>query len=189
MSQVIAEAVLGNRTLSLRQGDLTEEPVDAVVNAANEALQHGGGLAAAIVRRGGPDIQRESDAAGWTPTGTAAITGAGALPARHVIHAVGPVWDRYEEAEAERLLASAVEAALEMADARDAKSVALPALSAGIFGFPKDRCARIVLGAIAAFLEHNPHNSLREVRVVLMDDETLAAFREEWDQRFTALSN
>jgi len=190
VSELIEEMKLpSGAVLSLRRGDLTEERVDAIVNAANQHLAHGGGVAGAIVRRGGPSIQRESDAVGFTPTGTAAVTGAGDLPARFVIHAVGPVWSQHEEAEADRLLASAVEAALELASARGAESIAFPAISSGIYGFPKDRCARVMLAAVLGFLEENAGAPPGDVRFVLVDRPTEDAFRAAWSERFNAMSN
>ena len=171
-------------TLSLRRGDITEEAADAIVNAANAHLQHGGGVAGAIVRKGGPSIQRESDAAGYTVTGTAAITGAGDLPARFVIHAVGPIWSQHEEEDADRLLASAVEASLELAAARGLESIAFPAISSGIYGFPKDRCARVMLDAALAHLDESPGEPPLDIRFVLYDDETVSAFRAAWSERF-----
>src|SRR5689334_681962 len=97
MNRVLAEATIGHTIVRLVEGDITEERVDAIVNAANQHLQHGGGVAGAIVRKGGPSIQRESNAIGFTPTGSAAITGAGDLPCKFVIHAVGPVWGSGDE--------------------------------------------------------------------------------------------
>ncbi len=141
--------------LELVQGDITSLEVDAIVNAANERLAHGGGVAGAISRRGGPTIQRESSEwvrrQGRVPTGSAAITGGGRLPARHVIHAVGPVYrGRAEDAE---LLASAVRSSLELADEHGLKSLALPAISTGIFGYPLADAAQVMLPAALAYLE------------------------------------
>lgn len=123
--------------LSLWHGDITEESVDAIVNAANDGLVHGGGVAGAIVRKGGYVIQDESDRIGRVPTGSAAITGAGSLAAKHVIHAVGPVWNGRTPEENDRLLASATTSALEIARERDLLSIAFPAVSSGIFGSRK----------------------------------------------------
>jgi O-acetyl-ADP-ribose deacetylase (regulator of RNase III) len=142
-------------TLELMQGDITAMETDAIVNAANERLAHGGGVAGAISRRGGPEIQRESDAwvreRGRVPTGSAAITGGGQLPAEYVIHAVGPVYDGTPRSA--ELLASAVHSSLELADAHDLKSIALPAISTGIFGYPLDEAARVMLAVAIAYLE------------------------------------
>jgi O-acetyl-ADP-ribose deacetylase (regulator of RNase III) len=156
------------------RGDLTEERVDAIVNAANSRLAHGGGVAGAIVRRGGRAIQEECDRLvaehGEVPTGGAVVTGAGRLPARHVIHAVGPVWGTGDE---DAKLAGAVRGALALARAGDLRRVSLPAISSGIFGFPKDRCARVILETVCAF------EGLEEVRLCNLDDRTATIFREE----------
>jgi O-acetyl-ADP-ribose deacetylase (regulator of RNase III) len=145
-----------NRTqLALIQGDITAMEIDAIVNAANEWLAHGGGVAAAISRRGGPQIQRESDAwvreHGRVPTGAAAITSGGKLPASHVIHAVGPVYDGTPRSA--ELLASAVGSSLALADAHDLESIALPAISTGIFGYPLEEAARVMLSGAVSYLQ------------------------------------
>src|SRR6185295_13146168 len=127
-------------SIALTKGDITALDVDAIVNAANEHLQLGSGVAGAIRRRGGPAIQRECDRIGHCPVGGAVVTGGGDLPARWVIHAVGPVW-RGGSAGEEDLLASAVRSSLERAEEIGAKSIALPAISTGIYGFPLDRAA------------------------------------------------
>jgi O-acetyl-ADP-ribose deacetylase (regulator of RNase III) len=141
-------------TLELVEGDITALDTDAIVNAANERLAHGGGVAGVISRKGGPTIQRESTAwvrqHGPVSTGSAAITSGGNLKARHVIHAVGPVYDG--TARSAELLGSAVRAALQMADGHGLKSVALPAISTGIFGYPLEEAARVMLGAAIAYL-------------------------------------
>ncbi len=140
--------------LELVEGDITEMDVDAIVNAANERLAHGGGVAGVISRKGGPAIQSESDVwvhtRGRVPTGSAAITSGGRLKARHVIHAVGPIYDG--TARSAELLASAVRAALQMADDHGLKSVALPAISTGIFGYPVEEAAQVMLEAAIAYL-------------------------------------
>jgi O-acetyl-ADP-ribose deacetylase len=128
--------------IELVQGDITGLEVDAIVNAANEHLHLGAGVAGAIRLRGGPSIQLECDRIGHCPTGSAVVTGAGELPAEWVIHAVGPVWRGGGENE-EKLLASAIASSLERAEELGAKSVALPALSTGIYGFPLERAAEI----------------------------------------------
>src|SRR5262245_52258974 len=137
-------------SIELVLGDITALEVDAVVNAANEELQLGGGVAGAIRRRGGPSIQRECDRIGHCATGGAAVTGGGDLPAKWVIHAVGPVWRGGSDRE-EELLASTVSSALRRAEEIGAKSVALPAVSTGIYGFPLERAAEISLAAAREF--------------------------------------
>ncbi|RYG88186.1 MAG: macro domain-containing protein [Alphaproteobacteria bacterium] len=120
-------------TLSLRLGDLTEESVDAIVNAANSGLAHGGGVAGAIVRKGGYDIQDESDRVGKVKVGSAAITGAGQLKASFVIHAVGPVWAGQGPEESDALLASATTASLEIARERGLNTIAFPPMPRAIY--------------------------------------------------------
>ena len=146
---------INHTTLELIQSDITDLSTDAIVNAANEHLAHGGGVAGVISRRGGPAIQRESDAwvrqHGRVPTGSAAITSGGRLKARYVIHAVGPVYDGTPRSA--ELLASAVRAALRLADEHGLKSIALPAISTGIFGYPMAAAAGVMLRAAIAYLE------------------------------------
>lgn len=178
------------QTIRIVQGDITEEPVDAIVNAANERLAHGGGVAGAIVRRGGYEIQEESDrwvrTHGPVRTGSAAITGAGRLPARYVVHAVGPVWrNRGDEDE---LLASAVTAALSLAAQHQVKTISLPAISSGIFGFPKERAARVILDAVERFLLGHPEGPIREVNLTNIDDLTANIFLAEASRRYKGTS-
>ena len=186
MNQVLKEAHLSAAaTLQLVQGDLTEESVDAIVNAANAHLQHGGGVAGAISRRGGAQIQVESDA--WVrkngPVSHArpAYTVAGKLPCRYVIHAVGPVWGEGQE---DQKLQAAVEGSLELADRLSLVSIAFPAISTGIFGFPKQRAARIMLSTIQTYFARLPGSRLHQVRIVLFDQLTLSAYSSVWDTTF-----
>jgi len=171
--------------LCLEHGDLTEAQVDAIVNAANAHLSHGGGVAGAIVRRGGRVIQQESD--DWVsrhgPAGhdRPALTGAGTLPAKAVIHAVGPVWQGGAHDEAANLRA-AYTSALALADAQGFASVAFPSISTGIFGFPVDQGAAIALQAARDFLAAHPDSSLREVRFVLIDLDTARHFENRFDK-------
>jgi len=162
---------IANSALEIVQGDITALAVDAIVNAANGYLKHGGGVAAAISRKGGPSIQQESDAIvkehGPLETGEAAITGGGRLPARFVIHAVGPVWSEHRPAEADRLLCKAVQSSLALAWERRLKSIALPAISTGIYGFPVDRAAPLMLAEAAKHL--GGETSLERVVFCLYD--------------------
>jgi O-acetyl-ADP-ribose deacetylase (regulator of RNase III) len=171
--------------LSLEHGDLTEAQVDAIVNAANAHLAHGGGVAGAIVRRGGQVIQHESDTwvSRYGPAGhdRPALTGAGGLPAKAVIHAVGPVWRGGARGEPANLRA-AYTSALELAHAQGFASVAFPSISTGIFGFPVALGAEIALQAASDFLNAHPDSAVREVRFVLIDDATLAVFERAFDQ-------
>jgi len=186
--EVLFEHRIGeDRVIRIVQGDLTEEQVDAIVNAANEYLQHGGGVAGAIVRKGGRVIQEESDRwvreHGPVRTGTAAITGAGTLPCRYVIHTVGPVWRGGGQGE-DALLASAVRSALDMAVRHQLRSISLPAVSSGIFGFPKSRCAEIILQEVYDHLSGRPDSTLREINLCNIDRETSQTFLEEAQRRF-----
>ncbi len=139
---------IGGRTLELVEGDITEMDTDAIVNAANDRLVLGGGVAGAIRRKGGPAIQAECDKIGGTFVGGAVITTGGKLNARHVIHAVGP---RMGEGNEDEKLRNATLNSLKVADENGLKSIAFPAISTGIFGFPIQGCAEIML---AAAVEH-----------------------------------
>ncbi len=176
----------GGGLLQIVHGDLTEERVDAIVNAANAYLRHGGGVAGAIFRRGGPVIQQESDQwvrqHGPVPHDRPAYTSGGDLPCRYVIHAVGPVYGQGGEDEA---LAAAVGGALRVGDELGLASLSLPAISTGIFGFPKARAARVILKAILGYFAQNPSSGLRQVRLVLIDRPTLDAFTQAWDAHFS----
>jgi O-acetyl-ADP-ribose deacetylase (regulator of RNase III) len=156
--------------------DITDAPVDAIVNAANESLQLGAGVAGAIRRRGGSAIQEECDRIGYCPVGQAVVTGGGNLPARWVIHAVGPVW-RGGNAGEDALLASAVGAALASADQVGAKSVALPAISTGVFGYPVERAARISIAAARTFASEA--KVVEKIVFCLFDERTFEVFRSE----------
>ncbi|MGQ9584882.1 MAG: macro domain-containing protein [Anaerolineae bacterium] len=186
MANVLAEARgPGGQVIRAVQGDLTQERVDAIVNAANSGLAHGGGVAGAIVRSGGHEIQEESrrwvQEHGPVPTGSAAITGAGRLPARFVIHAVGPVWGTGDE---ERKLASAVQSALARADERKLKSISMPGISSGIFGFPKPLAAQVIVRATREYLQAHPETSLQEVRFCNVDRQTAGYFAAEVERQF-----
>jgi O-acetyl-ADP-ribose deacetylase (regulator of RNase III) len=174
--RIIGEHKIGEEVLRLVQGDITERDVDAIVNAANSYLQHGGGVAGAIVRKGGNVIQEESDKIGFTTVGTAAITTAGRLPAKFVIHAVGP---RMGEGDEDSKLKSAVVSSLQLASQKKLASISLPAISSGIFGFPKDRCAKILIETAVDFLNTHKGSSLRVVEFCIYDDLTLGYFKEE----------
>lgn len=143
------EVDFAGRRLALVGGDLTEMATDAIVNAANSALQHGGGVAGAIVRKGGRVIQDESDRIGHCPLGGAVITSAGRLKARHVIHTVGPVMGDGDEA---AKLTLCVRSALALADRHALKSIAFPAISTGIFGVPVSLAAEALLSEAYRYL-------------------------------------
>jgi len=187
VTRLLTHTLPTGQTLALEHGDLTEVPVDAIVNAANSRLAHGGGLAGAIVRRGGRVIQDESDA--WVarhgPAGHSrpALTGAGALPARAIIHAVGPVWRGGKEGEPEALRAAYV-TALELAAAEGFRSVAFASISTGIFGFPVRPAAAIAVGAVLDFCAAEPASAVRDIRFVILDAPTAAVFQAEFERRF-----
>lgn len=172
--EIVAEASAGGARVRVIRGDLTEAPVDAIVNAANSHLQHGGGVAGAIVRKGGQVIQEESDRIGFVPAGKAALTSAGRLPARFVIHTVGPRWGEGDE---EAKLASAVASALDLAEEKGLATVAMPAVSGGIFGFPKESCAHIIVREIAAF--GRKAKTVKTIDIYLMDAEIIEFFAKE----------
>jgi len=167
----------GDRCLEIIQGDLLEERVDALVNAANRQLQHGGGVAGAIARRGGPVIQEESCAwvrqHGPLSPGQTAVTSGGSLPVKYIIHTVGPQWGEGDE---DHKLAAALGGALRQASELGLLSLALPAVSTGIFGFPPARAAGITLASLKGYFDQDPPSSLQEIRLVLVDRTVLAAF-------------
>ncbi|MDP8206632.1 MAG: macro domain-containing protein [Candidatus Electryonea clarkiae] len=161
--------------LVLVLGDITEESVDAIVNAANTNLLHGGGVAGAIVRKGGDSIQEESNRVAPVVVGNAAITGAGKLLAKYVIHAVGPRWGEGDE---DSKLAGAVRSSILLANDKELKSISMPAISTGIFGFPLKRAVGIILGSIDSTLGELADSSLKEIRICIFDRETLDVFVE-----------
>lgn len=177
--KIIAEKIIRGAILRLVQGDITERHVDAIVNAANSHLQHGGGVAGAIVRKGGHIIQVESDMIGFVPVGNAAVTGAGSLPCRYVIHTVGP---QMGEGDEDNKLKKAVHSSLSLASGKNLKSIALPAISSGIFGFPKDRCAEILVSEAVTYLKENPKTSLELIEFCIFDNFTLGYFKDEFDK-------
>ncbi len=175
----VIEKKISKTTIRLVSADLTERNVDAIVNAANSHLQHGGGVAGAIVRKGGKVIQDESDKIGYVPVGGAAITTAGKLKARYVIHAVGP---RMGEGDEDNKLKRAINSVLALAMEQGLRSISVPAISAGIFGFPKDRCAKILVAETAAFLKGDPAGTLELVEFCIFDNEAYAFFKAELEK-------
>jgi O-acetyl-ADP-ribose deacetylase (regulator of RNase III) len=167
--------VSATERIRLVRGDITVQEVDAIVNAANSSLLGGGGVDGAIHRAGGPEILAECRTLGGCPTGEVRVTRAGTLPARYVIHAVGPVWAGGGKGEPE-LLASCYRSAIEQAAVRGCRSVAFPAISCGVYGYPLDLAAATALDAVRAALAEHPQ--VAEARFVLFDDTALAAFSD-----------
>jgi len=160
--------------IELVSGDITEQEVDAIVNAANPSLLGGGGVDGAIHRAGGPSILEECRQHGGCEPGEAKVTRGGDLAARWVIHAVGPIWHGGHAGEAE-LLASCHRRAIELADELGCTSVAFPAISTGAYGYPVELAAPVAIAATREALE--AHTSVERARFVFRDDRTLAAYR------------
>ena len=163
------------------QGDITIQSVDVIVNAANSALAGGGGVDGAIHRAGGPSIL--ADCRQWVsengplPTGAAMITGAGDLPARHVIHTVGPVWGQQDVATSQRLLADSYGNSLTLAWEHGCRSIAFPNISTGAYGYPKDLAATTAVDAVTAWSEGRA-DGLERIVFVCFGEENLAMYRE-----------
>lgn len=171
----------GNLKVDVLQGDLTEQDVDAIVNAANNDLILGGGVAGAIARRGGPAIQAECRTIGPIEVGGAAITTGGQLKARYVVHAASMRLGGPTSAES---LRGSTRRSLEIASERGLRSIAFPAVGTGIAHFPLDDCARIMLEEVVRYGAQD--TSLKDVRFVLFGDEAEAAFRREADRQLSA---
>ncbi|MDQ3814458.1 MAG: O-acetyl-ADP-ribose deacetylase [Armatimonadota bacterium] len=167
---------INNTRLELVEGDITQQDTDALVNAANSGLAGGGGVDGAIHRAGGPQIMEECRRIGGCPTGQAVITSGGNLKARHVIHAVGPIYYDGKSGEPEKL-ASAYHNSLRVAVENNLKSVAFPSLSTGAYGYPLRDAAQIALKMVVDFLKQEPHQ-LELVCFVLFGDRAYAAYEE-----------
>jgi len=174
-----------NISLEIVQGDITCMETDAIVNAANKHLRHGGGVAETISRRGGPAIQAESDTwitqHGLIDADHPAVTSGGKLPCKHVIHAVGPVWGEGEE---DKKLARAITSALEKAEELRLSSISLPAISTGIFGFPLERAAGIFMQTLDQFCRRTDISQLSRILIVLFDDHTHAVFTQAFNDYY-----
>ena len=173
---------IGSTRIALVQGDITRQEVDAVVNAANSSLMGGGGVDGAIHRAGGPEILeackriRETTYPDGLPAGEAVATTAGRLPAKRVIHTVGPRWKGGGRAE-EETLASAYRSSLDVARDEGLRSIAFPAISTGVYGYPKKEAAEVATETVREWIERNP-DALDEVRFVLFDGADLDIYRE-----------
>ncbi len=167
---------IGEKTIRLVSEDITERNVDAIVNPANSHLQHGGGVAGAIVKKGGRIIQDESNIIGHVPVGGAVLTTAGVLKAKYIIHAVGP---RMGEGDEDNKLKKTINSVLALVAEKNMRSISVPAISAGIFGFPRDRCAKILVAEVAAFLKDNKSSALELVEFCIFDHEAFGFFHAE----------
>lgn len=177
------ELRIGPASLRLMQGDITRVETEAIVNAANSGLRGGGGVDGAIHRAGGPTIMQECRAIGGCPTGEARLTGAGRLPARYIIHAVGPIWRGGGHGE-QQLLASAYRASVQLAVSHGVRRIAFPSLSTGAYGYPIDLAASTALGTVAEFLRSSPA-TLEEVVFVLFSAPALATYEAALDELAT----
>lgn len=183
MNSILREKTLpSGQVFKILQGDITTETVDAIVNAANKRLEHGAGVAWAISRAGGPRIQIESaewvQKHGLVSHAEPAYTSAGKLACKYVIHAVGPV---YGDGDEDANLEAAVHGALWRADQLNVTSIAMPAIATGIYNFPKERAAKIIIHSIEAYFAENPASTVKLVHLTLFDQHTVKAFLAEWD--------
>lgn len=165
--------------MKLVQGDITKEKVDAIVNAANQSLLGGGGVDGAIHRAAGPELLEECRTLGGCETGDAKITKGYRLPARHVIHTVGPVYRGGTAGEAQKL-ASCYRRSLELASKNKIRSLAFPAISCGVYGYPIEEAARIALKTVAEYLQGHPE--IEEVRFVLFSQKDLDVYRAAFEK-------
>ena len=168
---------LGSTDLELVLGDLTEQSCDAIVNAANERLAGGGGVDGAIHRRGGPDIMRETNEKypEGCATGDAVVSGGGRLPCRYVVHTVGPVWRGGQQGERERL-AAAYRNSLCRADENDCRSIAFPAISCGVYGYPLNEAAKVALQTVSDYV--SGPTQIETIRFVLFAAPALEAYEQ-----------
>jgi O-acetyl-ADP-ribose deacetylase (regulator of RNase III) len=173
------QVTINQSTLELVQGDITKQDVDAIVNAANSSLLGGGGVDGAIHRAAGPELLAECRTLGGCETGSAKITRGYKLKARHVIHAVGPIYHDGKQGEP-ALLASAYRTSLELASQHHCASIAFPAISTGAYGYPLEDAARIAFRTIIEYLEQHPEIKL--VRLVLYDARALAIHERVLEQ-------
>jgi O-acetyl-ADP-ribose deacetylase (regulator of RNase III) len=179
------ETVLNGVTVELVQGDITELDTDAIVNAANSQLILGAGVAGAINRKGGPTIQEECLKIGQCEVGGAVITGGGNLKARHVIHAVGP---RMGEGSEAGKLGNAVRASLNLMEQHGLSSIAFPAISTGVFGYPLESCADVMLRAIIDYT-YEDLKTLDHIIVCLYDGRAFEIFKTEFQRKLDELSD
>jgi len=181
-SRVINEIkIKDGRMVTLVEGDITERNVDVIVNPANSYLRHGGGIASTMVKKGGSIIQEESNKIGFIKVGSSTITSSGILPCKAIIHTVGP---RMGEGNEDEKLSKAINSCLELGLLKGFESISIPAISSGIFGFPKDRCAKILVNETISFLKNLEDSStgIKLVEFCILGKETLQAFVYEFEK-------
>lgn len=179
MTDTKIREIQNGKFLKLLKGDITERKVDVIVNAANSYLKHHAGVAGAIVKKGGYIIQKESNKIGHVPVGSAVITTSGKLPCKAVIHTVGP---RMGEGDEDNKLKNAVNNSLTLASQKGFQSLSMPAISAGIYGFPKNRCAEILVSESRKFFSDNPKTTLETIEFCIYEDETLSYFTKQFER-------
>jgi len=182
-SDILSELKINGVSIQVRHGDMTVEQVDCIVNAANSSLDHASGLAGAIIKKGGMIIQNESDLYvakhGRIEEGGVAVTSAGKLPCKNVLHAIGPTWHGGSQGE-EIILGMTVRSCLEKAEELKHTSISLPAISSGIFGFPKEKCATAMFAMAIQYVKENKGKTgLKEIRFTNFDDTTVTIFDKE----------
>jgi len=184
MNMLLRETTFpSNKLMQLRKGDITLSDVDVIVNPANSHLNHGGGLAGFLAKKAGSALQQES--AEWIKTNgpvsheSPAYTGAGNLPFQYIIHAVGPIWGSGQE---DKKLEAAVNGTLDLANELNVQSIAIPAISTGVFGYPMDGAANVIISTIKGYLISNSNGSLSTVQLVVFNDQAVTSFSDIWDQ-------
>lgn len=183
MNTSIFERDINNVKIKIIEGDITEEDVECIVNPANSYLQHGGGVAGAIVRKGGMVIQKESDEYirlhGPLPVGKATITSGGNLMAKYVIHTVGPRWGEGEE---EEKLKRAIISVLDLASEKGIKSISIPAVSCGIFGFPQELGTKIIVDTVVEYIKTKEH-PFKEIHLIGLGKEIPELFKKHLEEK------
>lgn len=175
VSNRMPQIILNTTTIELVHGDITQQHTDAIVNAANSSLLGGGGVDGAIHRAAGPELLKETRELGGCKTGDAKISKGYKLPARYVIHAVGPIY-QYGNDYVETMLASAYHRSMEIATEHHLESIAFPAISTGIYGYPLEEAAPIALSTVCNFIADHSAGSIKLVRFVLYTDAAFAEF-------------